>query len=1207
VRIVFALIALSAFPFFLNSQESRATLSGRVTDPQGSVIADAQIAVIADDTGVVQHSQTNEKGNWTVLYLLPGNYHFIVSASGFEKVTRSGIVLEVADNKTVDVQLQVGSNRSAVTVTADTPLIDTSSASSGVVIGSKEILEMPSVSRLPSDLATLSAGVYGQDPGNNINHAWSHDGASALRVGGGSGVRSNNYLLDGFPNVKSGGQLAFSPPPDSLSEFRVQMNAYDSSIGRQAGGTINMTTKSGTAGYHGELYEFNQNNILNAQLFQTNLAGGEKPVVHYNEYGGTFGGPVWIPKVYNGRQKTFFFVSFNGIRNSNPTFGPRSLPTALERQGDFSKSYTTQVINGDRIRYPIQVYDPQSVNSRGYRQLFPGNVIPINRLNPVAQNILKYVPLPNHLSDGTSTDNNNFFPDSIRRNKMAAISTRADHQWNDNNRSFGVVRWYHEDESAYDDFHSPATGGIQTRIAQNLGLDHVITASANKVLDFRFNVIRYGDTSADHGSGFDLASLGIPENFVSQLRVPSFPRITGFAGDFGTGNAGNYNWTTYYTWSANLAHIIGNHTLHYGAEYWVLQQANASIGNQGQFDFSNSNWTRQQATVDGGVGNGSNVASFLLGLPNSGNVPRNADGFYSQRFTGLYFQDDWRVSSKLTLNVGIRWDYENPVTERYNRLTSNFDPNAINPTSDQIRANYGAIATANRNNPNVQALLGIVPVNGFQVRGEQLFAGVNGQTRGINSPDWHEFQPRLGFAYQIRPTTVIRGGIGRFTTATFDTGGQNGFGRTTPLTPTQDNFVTPDETLSNPFQSGILAPTGSSLGPLTNLGQGVSWYNQNFNRPYSLIYSLTLQQQVKSWLFEVGYLHNKSYGTAWSRNQNLPGFDLWNQLRTPRFDASGRPLDKLLWDELVPNPFYGNPNFSGSISTSKQVAINQLVRPLAYLGDQTRANNPWGTTQYDGMLVNVTRRFSSGFSFKGGFTWSKLMDTNSFLGPEIALTPNHVISPADRTFITSIAPVWEIPIGRGKKLFPRMPKWADAFAGGWQLTGQYLLQSGLPVTFSNNNFFFDGQDASLSRDERALAKWFDTSHFLRFPDKNTDISNYPVWTGVQNLPGYNYKPKPGDNVANGVYQDFGNYISGVPTRWSNIRGDNVNQLSLGIYKNFNFAERYRFQYRFETFNTLNHPRFGAPNADPTSSTFGQVSPSQVNNARLIQMALKLYF
>ena len=238
------------------AQESRATLGGLVRDPQGSAIPNAEVAVIADETGVVQHTHTNTQGSWTVLYLLPGSYHFTVQAPGFETLTRQGIDLQVSDNKSIDTQLKLGTSSQQVVVTAETPLIDTTSATSGVVIGRQELVEMPSISRLPSDLAALSAGVVASDPQVNVLHAWSHDGASALRINGGAGVRSNNYLLDGFPNVKSAGQLAFSPPPDSLSEFRVQTNAYDSSIGRQAGGTINMTTKTGTSAIHGNLYEF---------------------------------------------------------------------------------------------------------------------------------------------------------------------------------------------------------------------------------------------------------------------------------------------------------------------------------------------------------------------------------------------------------------------------------------------------------------------------------------------------------------------------------------------------------------------------------------------------------------------------------------------------------------------------------------------------------------------------------------------------------------------------------------------------------------------------------------------------------------------------------------------------------------------------------------------------------------------------------------
>src|SRR5438067_2308466 len=300
------------------SQGSRATLQGRVTDAQGAVVPDASIVVTSDDTGVKQTTKTNQQGNWIVQFLLPGRYSLSVTAAGFKQLDRHGLTLQTGDEKQVDAQLELGATNTQVTVVGDAALIDTTAAVSGTVITQSEINEMPSMSRVSTLLATLSPGVMQQDQNQNIAHLWSHDAASQITVDGGrNNTRSNTFELDGMPNLKTGGQVAFIPAPDAIQEFRVVMNAYDSSIGGQAGGTIQMTLKSGTSKLHGSLYEFNQNNILNAKLFQTNLVGGSKPPVHYNEYGGTIGGPVWLPKLYNGKEKTFFFFNYNGIRNAD--------------------------------------------------------------------------------------------------------------------------------------------------------------------------------------------------------------------------------------------------------------------------------------------------------------------------------------------------------------------------------------------------------------------------------------------------------------------------------------------------------------------------------------------------------------------------------------------------------------------------------------------------------------------------------------------------------------------------------------------------------------------------------------------------------------------------------------------------------------------------------------------------------------------------
>ena len=1191
-------------------QGSRASLGGRVTDVSGAVVANAEVVVTSDETAVRQTTKTNEQGNWQVQFLTPARYSFTVTVQGFKSVDRKGIQLQTSDNKQIDTQLEIGATSTQLTVTADAPLIDTTAGTSGTVISEQQITEMPSMSRVTTLLATLSPGVIQQDQNNNTAHLWSHDAASQFTVDGGrNNTRSNTFELDGMPNLKTGGQAAFMPAPDAIQEFRVVMNAYDSSIGRQAGGTIQMTTKNGTSRLHGSLYEFNQNSVLNANTFQTNLTGGAKAPIHYNEYGGTVGGPVWIPKVYNGKQKTFFFFSYDGTRNQDPRFGLRSVLSADERKGDFSQSYTTQLVNGVRNRFPIQVYDPQTVDSKGNRTLFPGMVIPANRMSKVGQNILTYVPLPNNASDGTSSDANNFVPSSSRQNKMADITTRGDQVWNDSHKTFANVRWYHEDELSGDDFHGPATGSYQHRMAKGVGIDHVWTASATSILDLRANLSRYEEPNNDKGAGFDPTTLGFPASFVAQMALPSFPQIVGQFGGIGTGQAASITNTSYYTFAGTMTKVTGNMTWKYGAEFWVLQDARKGIGTQGTYNFDNSNWTRQNALTAGGTGVGSSSAAFLLGLPNGGSFPRNADSIWSQHFHVLYVQNDWRVTPKLTLNLGLRWDYETPVTERFNRSTTNFDPTVVNPMSDAAQAAYAKILANNPGNVGVQILAQQLPASSFKLVGAQLFAGVNGQPRGTYNGDWKQFQPRLGFAYKLGPNTVIRGGGGRFTQASFDVGGQNGFSRSTNFNPTSDNYFTPVDTLDNPFRSGILAPTGSSLGPLTNLGQGVTWNYQNPGRFESWEYSLHLQHEYKGWLFEAGYTHNKTSNISQGYNLNQPSAALWKQYLGPQsvFDATGRPLDVLLWNTLVPNPFVGLPNVTGGISTNTTVAMNQLLNPVTILGGMTQNLNPTGSNQFDALVAKVEHRFSKGFSVINSFTWSKLFEDTSLIGPEIlGRVVEHKLGGEDRPFHLSIAPIWLVPVGRNGRFGKDMPKVADAILGGWQLTGQFNIQSGVPVVFGTQSFF-SGADFKLPKDQRSLNQAFDTTQFVRFPDKNTDISGYPAWTGIQNLPGYNYKPAAGDTVKNGVYQDFATFVRTYPTRWGNVRASRTNNLDMGVYKNFRIRELVKLQFRFESFNTFNHPRFAAPNSDPTSSSFGIVAPSQQNAPRTVQMALKLSF
>src|SRR5260370_23775421 len=459
-------------------QESRATLEGRVIDQQGAMIPKASIAVTSEETGITQKAASNSEGLWSIRFLNPGTYDVTITAQGFKTVEQKGITLEVADDKRITMVLNVGATSELVSITAEAPLIDTSSATAGTVIESATISELPLESRISYLLAGLSPGVHLQDQNNNVAFMWSNNAASQILVNGGRDQRSNEFLLDGMPN-QTQDRVAYIPPADSVSEFRVMTNAYDVQYGREAGGTFNVALKSGTDKYHGSIYEYYENASFNANRYEFNHAIPKtpRPVAHYNLYTWTFGGPVIF---YT--KNTFFFTSWEGTRNKDPrNNAPLSVPSLAERHSDFSQSFTTTV-NGD-VRsghIPINIYDPisrQPNNRSTFSCNGAVNVICPNRISPIAKNILKYVPLPNNPGDGTSTDNGNYIPQAFRQNKMASLVIRVDHSFSDHHKTFATLRWNHEDEFLDDYFHNVSTGQLETRMNKGAGIDHVWTIS----------------------------------------------------------------------------------------------------------------------------------------------------------------------------------------------------------------------------------------------------------------------------------------------------------------------------------------------------------------------------------------------------------------------------------------------------------------------------------------------------------------------------------------------------------------------------------------------------------------------------------------------------------------------------------------------------------------------------------------------------------
>lgn len=1207
-------------------QETRAALGGKVTDPQGAVVVKATVVVTSDETGVSQRTETNDTGDWVVKFLPPGSYHFQVSAPGFKTVDHSSLQLAVADQKMVDTVLQVGGQTEVINVEATTPLVDTTSAATGTIVETAEIQELPSTSNSPTMMvaltpgATLSSGV-----GGTGIYLWSNQGLSGTTVNGsGSGSLAINYTIDGAIDNISTGNIAFEPPIDAVEQFKVVTNAYDAAIGRQTAATINLAMKSGTQHYHGDLYENNYNNFLNANYFQNNLTGTGVPPVHLNQWGGSFGGPVWIPKVYDGRQKkTFVFFTYAGIRNLQPaSTGYMSIPTMLERSGDFSQSFTTQTVNGVVTKYPIQIYDPTTVNTAtGNRSPFPGNVIPSNRISPIATALLKFLPTPDNAGDGANTDSNNYIKRETQNDKFAGYTWRLDQNWNNSNHSYVNLRYNTWNELSYDPFgpDNIFNGIYQTRVNYGATADHNIVLSSNMVLDLRYNLTRWQGSSYSSSAGVNPTTVGFSSAFAAMQQYPSIPEIQGIVsgaenGGLGTAQAGSITDDTSHDFNVAMIHTHKNHTLRYGLEFLVQQQGVFGLGDSGGlFNFGN-NWTTQNPNVTAPVGVGSNLASMLLGLPTSGNIPTNATAFWSQHYTALFFQDDWRVNQKLTLNLGLRWDYERPVGERYDNYYNRFDPNlAIPQVTAPSQAAYAAEIAGTSTSTGIQLLQQFrSDPSSFVTRGGILYAGVNGTSDYAMNPRYKYFQPRLGFAYQLRPNLILRGGLGRFVQSSFTTGSQSGFSASTPFIATTDNYYTINATLANPFPAGLVPITGNSLGTLTNVGSTSSFTDPSAGRIYTDQASLYVQEQIKDFLFEVGGTLNMTHGLLMGYNINLPSEAAWRAAYTPTFDATGRPVDTLAANVTVPNPFKGAPYITNGQQTSSTISAFQLLRPNPVVGSITE-NFGKGQDQYYALNTKVERRFHNGLSLIQSFVWSKRMQENSFAtNQNYSQAILRQLDPADQRFHYTLSTVYELPYGRGKRFGSNAGRLLKTLLGGYELTGLYTFISGTPLTLPTNSSFFEGGDPSIGN--QTAQKWFNTSMFVPFPSRSVTVAQldaYPGWTGVANLPGYSFVPAATDATKNGVYQDFSTWHTMNDTTFGNIRNPHLNNFDLGIRKTFVFTERTRLQLRMDAFNALNHPRFGNIDTNPSDTYFGWLngSPklSQVNAPRQIQLGARLVF
>jgi hypothetical protein len=1184
-------------------QEFRGSISGRVTDASGAAVVGARVTVTNVAMNTSSTVNSDESGNYSVSYLAPGRHSVSVEAQGFRKLLHSDIEVRVADKLTLDLQLEVGTVQEAVNVTAGAPLLDAGTASAGQVIDRRRISELPLSDGNPFTLVRLAPGI-GYIGDLKFSRPFDNNGSSDFISDGVPRVGGHEFTLDGVPNTddngSSGNRVAFIPPADAVQEFKVETASFDAQQGHGAGAAVNVALRSGTNAFHGTLYEFVRNDVLSANDFflnRTNLKANpardrdedgkaDRDALRYNRFGGTVGGPIWIPKLYDGRNRSFFFFAYEGLRDVFPEPRIDTVPTLAERNGDFSALLA--------INSSFQIFNPFTARQEGSRirrDPFVGNRIPDNLISPIAKAYLQFYPLPNQ--PGDSQGRNNFISGNPRTDTFHSESYRFDQTISDKQKFF--FRYTHnnrvEARNAWAGVVNgiTPTGNFLSRRNNGFSYDHVYTFSPTMILDARVGFSRFLERNArQHEGQFDPATLGFSSQsaafFAGAKYLPQFAiNGTGANSPFTPigDSLGDIRTHNIYVVQPTLTKLVGSHSFKMGYDFRSYRENSSPSGHAaGRYDF-NTTFTRGPLDNSTAAAIGQDLASFLLGLPTGGFIDRNATRSNQTLYNGVFFHDDWKITRKLTLNLGLRYELEGATTERYNRNVRGFDETASSPIEAAAKAKYAT-------NPIPE-----VGVDLFKVKGGLLFA--TSDNRGFWESDKNNIMPRLGFAYQLDDKTVVRGGFGIYTAPfVIDGVNQTGFSQATNIVPTLNAGLTfaPACTtcgnLFNPFPTGVADPPGATLGLATFLGRDLDLTPVVRSNAQTQRWELSVQRELPGhWLVEAAYIGNRASDitTGSDTNDNIVINAIPRQYLSTslvRDDATNNFLTA-----NVANPFQGL--LPGTNLNGTTVQRQQLLRPFPEFG-RIRTRRDDGKAIYHAGQFRIERRFTRGFTLLTSYTVSKTMEEVTRLNESDTKYENR-IGEGDIPHRVVVSGIWELPFGKGRQFGADSNRIIDAFIGGWQFQGIYQYQSGRPIDLSNRNIYFNGDPEKLRAKitGNTVDGTFDTSGFY--------FSDSAVQTNGVVDPA---KQRADQRIR------LVNNIRTFPTRISGFRRQALNLWDLSMIKNFSITERVKFQLRGEFLNAFNHPQFGDPNTDPTSSNFGKVT-SQNNLPRNIQIGLRLVF
>ncbi len=1159
VRPILGVLWICAVPFLLFSQSFTGSISGLVTDSSGAVVPQAAITVTDLVRNTSFRTESNDSGFYVVGQLSPASYRVHVEKVGFKKYALDALPLSTQQKVSLDVVLEVGALVDSVSVTAEAQLVESTNSTLGAVVENKRILDLPLNGRNIFNLAALVPGVFMVRQTSGIADSFT---ANRFIVNGGQ-ESTGDILLDGVTatvshNISTIPAVSAIPSVEGIQEFKIQTNAYSAEYGRSGGGLVTLVTKSGSNDFHGSVYEFLRNSKLDANNFFQNRAGRALGSFKRNQFGASIGGPVSIPKLYSGKNKTFFFFNYEGQRILAASPALHTVPSQLEKAGDFSQTFNAQ--GQLKVIYDPQTTRPDPARAGAFiRSPFPDNKIPSNRLDPVALKMQTYYPEAN--SPGLAfSHQNNLVLQAAYPQPQDRIEFKIDQVFSERQRMFGRYTFMdsvYSKPNYWGNIVDPGCCDPMNQRLQNGALDYLNTLNSTTVLNIRYGFGRVSGNRYPWSKGFQVSTLGLPASIDQVSNQPVFPTVT--IQDYTQlgPNGGDVYLMGDVTHSilANLSKVTGRHSLRFGVDVRFNLVNYGQLGTpSGTFNFERvmtQGPDPRASTANAGVG----YASFLLGAgsngasgPGGGSIthqirPANANKYYA-----AYIQDDFKVSRKVTVNAGFRWDFEGGVTERYDHLAA-IDPYVKNPVSDKI---------------------------GMPVTGGYLFAGDSLGRRAIRHTSPRQINPRIGIVYELNSKTVVRSGYGIFyglpSYAASSGYTSNAFQSSTPWLATLDG-VNLNATLSNPFPSGYNFSNGTKDGLLSQVGLGLSGAIPDTLQPvYSQQWNFNIQRNLgRDMLFEIAFAGNR--GTHLALSTQL------DQLRPEQLSLGNSLL------ELVPNPFFGVVTVGALAQPTIQ--RGQLLRPFPLWNGVSATNAAYSNSNYNALQMRFEKRFSSGFSLLSSYTFSKtLSDGADGLwnnnGAQIirnwyCRACDYSISSYDQPhrFVSNVT--YELPIGKGKALGNHWNTFMDLALGQWQMNGILTLSQGQPLRFTTaqntSNSFGGGQtpdttgvSANLGA-ARTIDRWFDTAQFSQ--------------------------PAP---------FTFGNMARST----AQLRNANARLLDFSLFKSFRIVERMRAELRGEAFNLTNTPLFGNPGTVLNTPTFGIVT-SQENSPRQVQIGLKILF